>query len=114
MKSSWVMGIVMMYLLILALEMMVTGGSVFASIPSSNQSIFMQPDISSSGGVIADLWTIITNVGRYLKVFAEILVLWAPTVFSGYLLWIWWFICFPIDCMMVFAIVTIARGVHSA
>ncbi len=122
MKSSWVMAIVMLYLVIFACEMFATGGTVFGAVTSSgmhnvateNQSTLIIPQLTNSGNVITQAWTIITNVGTYLATFIGILFLWAPTVWSGYMAWVYWFICFPVSCMMVFAIVSLARGVHSA
>lgn len=121
MKTSWIIAIVMAYLLIFALEVFVTGGLTFAStssgvdnIASSNQSALSTPDIAESSNVFTAAWAVVKGVASYLKILIGMLFLWMPTVFTGYLVWFWWFVCFPVDVGMVFSIVSIVRGVHSA
>ncbi len=125
MKISWVQGVIMLYLLILGCELMANtgGGGVysgnvsgeFRNVVTENQSTLIEPAYSSgsSGGVISNIWTVATNIGPVLATIAGFLVLWSPTVFSGNLLWAWWFICFPTDVAMIFAILAMVRGVHS-
>ncbi len=122
MKTSWIIGCVMMYLLIFFLELFATGGHVFSTTTSSNmtnmattnQASLMAPTFAESTNVFTGAWAVVTGVAPYLKIILQMLFLWMPTVFAGYLVWFWWFICFPIDCGMVVSIVFIARGVHSA
>jgi hypothetical protein len=45
--------------------------------------------------------------------FVKILFLWFPTVFTGYVGYVYWYICMAIDIGMIFSIVSIVRGVHS-
>jgi hypothetical protein len=112
----------MIYLLIFACEMFATGGTVFGAKTSSgienvvttNQTALMAPTLQDSTNVFTGAWAAITGVAFYLKVLLGVMFLWAPTVFTGYLIWFWWFICFPIDCGLVASIVFIVRGVHSA
>ena len=112
----------MIYLLIFALEMFATGGTVFGAktssgienIATSNQTGLLLPVVTESTNVFTAAWAEITNVAAYLQVLIGILGLWAPTVFSGYLIWFWWFVCFPVDCGLIASIVFIVRGVHSA
>jgi hypothetical protein len=102
--------------------MFVTGGVDFGAMTSSNisnpvadnSSLLMSPTIAESTNIFTAAWAAITNVASYLSIIIQIIFLWCPTVFSGYLLWFWWIICFPIDVGIVFSIVTIVRGVHSA
>lgn len=112
----------MAWLLIFSLEMFVTGGVDFSAVTSSNvtnyaatnTTSFMSPTLAESTNLFTAAWAVITNVGTYLWFILQILFLWCPTVFSGYMLWFWWFVCFPIDVGIVFSIVSIVRGVHSA
>ena len=108
----------MAYLIIFALELMASNGVLFnTNALAANQSTIISPSMVNVAGPLSDLYTIIRNVGSFFSTllgFAGIFVLWQPTVFSGYMMWVWWFICLPIDLMMVFSIVSILRGVHSS
>ncbi len=121
MKTSWIIGVVMLYLLIFACEVFVTGGTTLAGTTSSgvtnivtdNSTSLMSPNLQESTNAFTSAWAIATGVARYLSLIIQVLFLWCPTVFSGYMIWFWWFICFPVDCGMIFSIVTIIRGGHS-
>lgn len=115
MKTSWIIGIVMAYLIILACEMFATGGDVLA-VPSGIQPTLSGATVGVSGfsGVLSSATSAITHVVSYFIALLGIFFLWSPTVMSGYMIWFWWFVCFPVDCGMVFGLITIARGVQSA
>jgi hypothetical protein len=124
MKTSWIMGIMMVYLLILSLEMIATGGTVLGAsasyqVDSANYTFaqgagkLVAPEISNSSNVIAQAWSAISNIGPYLNIAIAILLLWSPTLFAGNMIWVWWFVCFPTCVGMVFSIISIARGVPS-
>lgn len=113
MKTSWIIGIVMLYLGILFLEMVTTGSSTFASSVTSQQGVLTSPTVAGTTGVIAQAFTFVSNVKAYLDVLIPMLGLWSPTVFSGIMSWVWWFTCFPIDVGIVVSIIWIARGVGS-
>ena len=115
MKTSWIIGVVMLWLLILACEMFATGG-VTLGVGAGVQPTLMGAGmpIAESSSIFTGAWAIMTHVADYLRAFISILLLWAPTVFVGYYLWVWWFICFPVDCALIFGIVSLVRGVHSA
>jgi len=112
----------MAWLLIFGLEMFVTGGVDFGAITSSNisnpvtnnSSILINPDFAESTNIFVAAWSVVTHVSAYLKIIVQVLFLWCPTIFSGYMIWFWWAICFPVDVGLVFSIISIVRGVHSA
>jgi hypothetical protein len=114
MKTSWIIGIMMMYLIIMGLEMWATGGTTFSNNVTTNQSTLTQPSMTESSNIFTGAWAVMTGVATYIVSWLGIFVLWSPTVFSGYLIWLWWGICFPVDVGMVFGVVGIVRGVHSA
>ncbi len=113
MKSSWVLAIVMLYLIIMGCEVLATGGSLFSTALTTSQSTFIKPDITSGGSSFTGEWALLRYVGSYLAAFISIAFLYAPTVFSGYLIWVWQFICLPVSVMFWFSVVGIFRGVHS-
>ncbi len=122
MRLSWVQGVFMFYLLIFGLEVMLTGGVSLGATTSSgienaatnNQTTLMQPEFATSANIITGAWTIVKNIVGFLGILVKVLALWAPTVFGGDMIWVWWYICFPTDVAMVFAILSLARGVNSA
>lgn len=116
MKTSWIIGVMMMYLLIMGLEMWASGGTSFSTgnAIANNQSTLMSPTLTESTNIFTGAWAVMNNVAVYIQTVLGIFVLWSPTVFSGYLVWLWWGVCFPVDIGMVFGIVGIVRGVHSA
>jgi hypothetical protein len=112
----------MAYLAIFAVEMFVTGGLIFGATTASgmsnvatvNQTALLAPTIQESTNVFTAAWAIITGVAPYLRLLLQIVFLWCPTVFVGDMLWLYWFVCFPISVGFVASLVFIARGVHSA
>jgi hypothetical protein len=111
MKTSWVIGLVMFYLLILGLEMVMTGSTTFAPSVTSQQSVLTSPTIVTETNVVTQAVAFFSNLGDYISVLIPMLGLWSPTVFSGIMLWVWWFVCFPIDVGIVVTILWILRGV---
>lgn len=122
MKTSWIIGVMMAYLVIFAVEMFLTGGTSFGATTSSgivntataNQSTLMFPELQESTNIFTAAWATLTGLGVYLKLVLQMLVLWSPTLFTGNLLWFWWFVCFPVDVGMVIGLIFVVRGVHSA
>ena len=102
MKSSWWLGIIMAYMVILGWELVVTGGTSF----SQNNFIAQQTTLSSI--------PILGDVISYVSTIGQALLLYSPSIFQGYMLWVWWFVCFPLDVMMVVGIVVVARGGSSS
>lgn len=110
----------MAWILIFCLEMMATGGVSFSGTssgianPVSDNASLINPDFSESTNIFVAAWAVVTHVASYLKILVQVLFLWCPTVFAGYMIWFWWLICFPVDVGIVFSLVSIVRGVHSA
>jgi hypothetical protein len=110
MKQSWIMGVFMFYLVIFGLETIVTGGTVFSNNLTSSAGTLIQPSVIGSGNIAAQTWAIMSNIGGYIAAFVAAVFLWSPTVFSGYMVWAYWFICFPIACGMIYGVVSLIRG----
>jgi uncharacterized membrane protein len=109
MKTSLIIGVVQLYLVIVFCEMVVTGASIFAPALTSQQGVLSSPTMASSS-----IATFITNAGQFLAALIPALLLYSPTVFSGNMAWVWWFTCFPIDVGIVASIIWIVRGVQSS
>jgi hypothetical protein len=109
MKESWIIGVFALYLVIMAWEMIATGGSslnVAGNYAIAGQSTLISPDLAKS----SEFWLVIGNILGFLESLIKVLMLWAPTVFSGTMIWFWWFVCFPVDAGMVWGIVKMVRG----
>jgi hypothetical protein len=110
MRLSWVQGIFMFYILILICEMMVTGNVTLGNtgtetIFSSNETALLaSPNWLGSANFIPKLV-------EYIQVFMSVLLLWSPTIFSGYYLWVWWIVCFPVCVSMIVGVIMLIRGV---
>jgi hypothetical protein len=110
MRTGTLVGIVILYMVILGLEMMVTGGIDFTNNVTNSAGALLQPDVAASGNIATQTWAVISNIGSYVGAIFGAILLWSPTVFSGYMLWLYWFICFPIACAMIYAVITMIRG----
>jgi len=102
MKSSWWLGIFMGYIVVLVVETLATGGSIY----SSNLQWISEwtRNIPIVGGMLA-------IIGSVTSVF----LLWSPTIFaSDWMLLVWWMFCFPLDVMMVVGVLIIIRGGSSS
>lgn len=126
MKWSIVVGVVMLYMVIVGLELMATSGGggisanttsgAFANLATENSSVVIDPTYKSqSVDFTASAYTILTDIGANLNFWTKIFTLRSPTLFNGIVMEMtWWYFCFPIDCGMAFAIMTIIRGVRSS
>lgn len=110
----------MAYMIIFTTEMVVTGGTAFAYTTSNvtnisqNSSVFTEVEYQEATSGISGAWATMTHIARILVVFGQAIFLWCPTLWSGYLLWVYWFICFPVAVGFVLSLAFIIRGVHSA
>lgn len=111
MKTSWVIGVFVFYLLIFAAEMMVTGGSFG---PTTTSGALVSPSIASSSNSVSQWFTVMASGFNYFISFIGVLFLYSPSVFPGNYVWMWWFICLPVDVGMIFGIVTMLRGSASS
>lgn len=106
----------MMYLLIFACEMFATGGLLLGAagnVATVNQTALLAPSVQESTNVFTGAWAVIAGVAPYLRLLVQVIFLYQPTVFMGYMSWFYWFVCFPVSVGMVASIIFIVRGVHS-
>jgi hypothetical protein len=110
MRTGTLIGVVMLYIIILGLEMMVTGGANFTNPVTTSAGALLQPDVAASGNIATQTWAVVSNIGSYIGAIFGAIMLWSPTIFSGYMLWLYWFFCFPIACALIYGVVTMIRG----
>lgn len=114
MKTSWIIGVIMFYLLILGLELMITEGTLFSNAVTRNVGTLYQPELAAQSNIVTQGIAILSQIGEYIVAVLEVLFLWSPSVFSGYMIWVYWFVCFPVACAMFFGIILSSiRGVGS-
>lgn len=116
MKQSWVVGIIMIYVILQGLTMVVqtstTGESSVWSILHNMYAVNLTQNV-----VISAVSSIFAAAGVVLAIFATLLqmiFLYYPALFSGVYLWFWFVVCFPIACGFVVSIVSVIRGVPAA
>lgn len=118
MKYSFAQGIVIFYLVLMGLQMIVSGSSSTSAtgvgaelhdyaLPSE-LTAHTDPDTGQSSVEIgaSTIASSIWNLG-------QMAVLYFPGVFQGNLVWFWWFICFPTAVAFWVVMFTIFRGVGS-
>jgi hypothetical protein len=110
MRTGWIIGVMMFYLVILGLELMATGGTIFSNAVTNAAGTLLQPEIASSSNIVTQAWSVLANIGAYASAIVSVVLLWSPTVFAGYMIWFYWFICFPVACAMIYGVVTLIRG----
>ena len=110
MKTSWIIGVMMLYLLIFGIEMMVTEGDAFNVTQQDQLTALMSPAMTNQSGVVSGAVAFVANIGTYFATFVSALFLWSPSVWTGYLIWFWLFFCLPISVGMIVGVVTILRG----
>lgn len=113
MKTSWIIGVITIYLIIMAAELMATNGTAFSASTSENLTTLMSPTMANYSSSTSAFASIVTNVGTYVMTFLQAMFLWSPTIFSGYWIWFWLFICLPVSIGMVLSVVQILRGVRA-
>ena len=113
MKHSWVMGVVLLYLLILGVEMMVTEGTAFSSAAESQIEGLLSPSMTNQSGAVTSIISLASQAGTYFMTFVNAVFLWSPSVWTGYLVWVWFYLCVPITVTMIIGVIIVLRGSSS-
>jgi len=116
-KQSWVVGIVMLYVILQGLTMVVqastTGDSSVWGLLDGVFKYNLSQVQGSTSSIISGLW-VPAQVGiSVLMSFMGIILLYYPALFHGYYIWFWFIVCLPISVGFVISIVTLIRGVAS-
>ncbi len=113
MKTSWVIGVVMMWIVIMGLEMMATGGTFFSTSSHTSLETLAGPILTNLSSSTPAIVSIVTNVGNIFITIIEVAFLYSPTIWTGYWLWVWMVCCLPVGIGMVYGAVSLARGVST-
>jgi hypothetical protein len=114
MKQSYVIGIVMLWVMALWLCCVAENNNIIGNEQTNLISVLLTPQGTDFSNPITAVTSIITDVWQYMKVFLQMAVLWFPDLWHGNWIWVWYVICLPLAIGMIFSIVTILRGVHNS
>ena len=110
MKTSWIIGIFMFYLILAALAVMIEQTTTMNSTVLGSIASLLRPTVTNVAGETIGFISFVTNIGSYIMAFIRALFLFFPSVWTGYLYWFWLFVCVPISVGMILSIVIILRG----
>lgn len=118
MKTSWIIGIVSLWVVCYILCSVIENTNLFTSEQTGMIQSMLQPEgteITSieNASSIGQAYSLITNVWSYLISVIKVIFLWFPDLWSGN--WIWFYYCFiaPLSIGLIVSIVFILRGVQS-
>lgn len=111
MRHGFILGIAMLYMIILGLQMMVTGQTTMTDANNLGKIIDgYNPETRVEEGILAGSMESYTNTNtgqsessigsddfiRVGKAIGQMAFLYAPAIFTGNYLWFWFIFCFPI------------------
>ena len=110
MRTSWAIGITAFYLLILGLEMLLTNGAAFSATDQTTLKYLMSPIFTNLSGETSAIFGVVLWVANFFSMLVKVIFLYAPTVWSGYLQYVWFYICLPVSIGMIVSVVSLLRG----
>ncbi len=121
MRTSLIIGLIMLWLIIAGLEFMVdnpaaaAGTAIMSSTNNDTATTLMSAGkFVSSGNVFTTAWTIITDAAPAFQAIIKVIFLWSPSIFAGYMVYFWYIFCLPISIGFIISLIFVARGVHSS
>lgn len=111
MKTSWIIGIMSLYLLILGAELMLTEGTAFSAGTREQMQTLLSPVMANYSNTTTAFASTIINGGAIIMTFLNAVFLYSPTLFASYGMWFWFYICLPIAVGTIISIVQVFRGV---
>jgi len=114
MKTSWSVGLFQLYIVILFAEMMVTGSLTLGNLVHVNLSTVASPAMTTYSSAFLGALAVVTNVANVVLTVISVAFLWAPSIWTDWMLWIYYIICLPIALGTIISLVMAARGVSSA
>lgn len=110
MKTSWIIGVVMWWIVGYICASIIQANNAFGSTQTSLIKALFTPAISDSSNALI---TVFANIGTYIKGFFQLLFLYFPSVWVGQWVWIWFIFAVPIAIGIIMTIVFIMRGVSN-
>ena len=114
MKTSWLIGCLILWLAIFLMSGVVSNTTTMSgSDVGVFESIFHLVGANSSETTL-NVVTVLTDIWIVIKGIAYILLLWFPTLWTGYWVWFWYLVCLPVCLGVAFSIISMVRGVGSS
>jgi hypothetical protein len=114
-KQSWIVGIVMIYVVLQGWTMVLQNSSTGDSqVWSSLNNVWYMNLTQLVGSTVSAIWAPALTVIAVFMSFISIIALYYPAIFTGTFIWFWWVVCLPIAVSFIISIITIIRGVHSS
>jgi hypothetical protein len=114
MKTSWIIGVVTIWLILFVLCMIVEDTTAMGSSDMSMLQSLVQPKGTDFSNIVSGAISLVTDVWQYFTLLIQLIFLWFPSMWDGVYIWFWLFICLPIGIGMVASIVTVIRGSSSS
>ena len=115
MKQSWVVGIMMIYVILQGWTMILQVDAVGASsVWATTQSLWYMNLTQLVGSSVSAIWSPALTVISVFASFLGAIVLYYPAIFNGTFLWFWWAVCLPVAVGFIISLVSIIRGVHTS
>ena len=115
MKQSWVVGIIMLYVILQAINMTLQAST---SVDGSMWGVFNNMwHLELSQNVVASAVSSFFAPAGFaiaaIIALAKVILMLYPAIFSGNYVWFWWTICFPVAISFIITIIMSIRGVSS-
>lgn len=110
MKSSWLAGIVLLYVGLLFLSMVAENNSAIGASDINLFNGILNPQGTDFSNPLVATYSLMTDVWQYVKLFIQIVFLWFPDLWTGSWIWFYYFVAFPISAMMIFSFISLLRG----
>lgn len=123
MRQGWVVGFFSFYILIWVIILMTTSVAIGSDdVLTVFKSLFSTGQVTSAASATSAFWSMLTGIGNFFTAFIGALTLWFPVagninvsrIWTGNLLWVYYFPVGEIALGMVVSAVTVLRGVHTS
>jgi hypothetical protein len=112
MKTSWIIGVMMLYISIFFYGSIMTNANTLSG-EMGHIFNLAQPTGLDLSNLITAAYSVSTEVWYYMVIFIEAIFLWFPGLWTGNWFFVWLFLCVPICIGMIFGIITMLRGSSS-
>ena len=115
MKQSWIVGIVMLYIILQGLTMVMQADTIGATSIWGVMDSLWRLNYTNTFGASAVTAALVPGAVMIsvMLSFGQILILYYPVIFQGTYVWFYWCVCLPIAIGFIISLITILRGVGS-
>lgn len=119
MKTSWVIGLVFLFILMQILTSIAIGSDTLlpatgGDFNTGQLDTLMKPSGFDFSNPLVAVYSVVKGVWSFFVAFINMLFWNYPTLFTGNWIYVKWLVFMPISGAMVFSIIVIMRGSSSA